>query len=440
VTDPYKGAKKEGSVGFLKGVGKGIAGVPLRVMGGVFAVPGYAMKGLYQEAVKSKGAGVQNYIIAARISQGCDEAQTLSSEERADIISRWRCIKLNVKRKKNVGEEQVEALHKLMKEKRERKLSKLNKLEGHLQRPQARPMYPAQETHSSYAEPQSLLSDDGRFGATQQPLRHASTFSHPPAARSTASWNDTSQQELAEEEAERRELEAAIRASVSETSRGDADEDEMIAQAIRASMAELDRPIENAEDEEEALQRALRASVEEAGRHGASEEEQRVLEETLKASLLDRGRIRRRRRGSDSEWDSSDSDTQDDEEYRRVMEESKAMAELYHSRADNAHRGLQDDGAGDTTSLGDTIQSASSIATMAGAEPTAPDDEEQALKRVLEESERAERERVAALAKQKSDEEIVMEYVKRQSLAEEEHRRRLAAEGKEQGEGSGPAS
>jgi 3-methyladenine DNA glycosylase AlkC len=77
---------------------------------------------------------------------------------------------------------------------------------------------------------------------------------------------------------------------------------------------------------------------------------------------------------------------------------------------------------------------------MAGAEPTAPDDEEQALKRVLEESERAERERVAALAKQKSDEEIVMEYVKRQSLAEEEHRRRLAAEGKEQGEGSGPAS
>lgn len=66
--------------------------MPLKVMGGVFSFPGYAMKGLYQEALKNKGANVQNYIIAARISQGYDEASAVSANERADIVSRWYVI------------------------------------------------------------------------------------------------------------------------------------------------------------------------------------------------------------------------------------------------------------------------------------------------------------------------------------------------------------
>ena len=76
------------------------------------------------------------------------------------------------------------------------------------------------------------------------------------------------------------------------------------------------------EDDEAALQRALRASVSEASRSGATEEEQRMLEETLKKSLLDthnrrKGNGKNKEHGSDSEWD-SDTDTEDDDDFQPI--------------------------------------------------------------------------------------------------------------------------
>src|SRR5262245_20634138 len=100
-------------------------------MGGAFSIPAYAMKGLYQEMLKDKGVNVQNYIIAARISQGYDEATTISTDERADIVSRWKCIRLNVKKKKNPGEEKMEALHTLMQQRRKKRQEKWAKINSH---------------------------------------------------------------------------------------------------------------------------------------------------------------------------------------------------------------------------------------------------------------------------------------------------------------------
>ncbi|KAF2182548.1 glycosyltransferase family 1 protein [Zopfia rhizophila CBS 207.26] len=412
VTDPYKGAKKEGGSGFVKGVGRGIAGLPLRVMGGVFAFPGYAMKGLYQEALKDKGANVQNYIIAARISQGYDEANNVSASERADILTRWKCIRLNVKKKKNPGEEQFEALHTLMKDRRKKRQQRWDKIKNgsHFRhRPEARPSFPpAMSDNSSYSDlaataegPGNGVSRTTTHGTSDgMPLHHAHTFPQPHASQTSLELIQ------AEEEAERRELEQVIQLSVSQTSQGNPEEDEMIARAIRASVAELQRPASHEDqDEEEALQRAMRASIEEASKNGATEEEQKVLEETLRRSLMET----RKQHGTDSEWD-SDEDTEDDEEYRQIIAESKELADLQQHYPGEYLGHVQG---------GVAARAQESGVLGAGG------DEEEALRKALEESERAEKERRMELERQKTEEDIVVEYVKKQSLAEEQHRKRM---------------
>jgi hypothetical protein len=152
----------------------------------------------------------------------------------------------------------------------------------------------------------------------------------------------------------------------------------------------------------------MKASMEEAQKSGVSEEEQRVLEETLRTSMLDTSKARRQH-GSDSEWDSSD--TEDDEDYQRMIEESKHLHDL-HSRPEKGDEYF--------TAIAGTRETSNAQ----GA--TQDDNEEEALRKAIEESERAAQEHQTNLEKQRTEEDIVMEYVKKQSLAEEEHRRRMA--------------
>lgn len=421
MTDPYKGAKKEGGVGFVKGVGRGIFSVPFRVMGGAWSVPAYAMKGLYQEMLKNKGSGVQNYIIAARISQGYGEASTLSPAEKAEIVSAWRNIKTNVKKKKNPGEEQLQALHSYMSEKRERRankgvLERLRKQENAAGPSDSRLF--ATENRGSLDLPEPITrSGTTGHGAMNRspsalqdsihPLHHAHTY--PESGSSHQNEKSSYPPEISEADAaEKAELEAAIKASVAETSRGNPEEDELIARAIRASMNELQRPQTEDETEEEALQRVMKASMEEAQKSGISEEEQRVLEETLRTSMLETSRARRQH-GTDSEWDSSD--TEDDEDYQRMIEESKHLHDL-HSQPEKGDEYFT------------AIAGTHGAADAQGA--TRDDNEDEALRKAIEESERAAQEHQSNLDKQRTEEDIVMEYVKKQSLAEEEHRRRMA--------------
>ena len=425
VTDPYKGAKKEGGVGFVKGVGRGIFSVPFRVMGGAWAVPGYAMKGLYQEMIKSEGSGVQNYIIAARMSQGYDESITVSARERADIVSKWKIVKVNMKKKKTPGDT-MDSLHSLVADKRKRKEDRWNRVNSHFKKPEERPSFPPTlSQHNSYSEvatePASRSNSNALPAWKIQEQERMSRVTTAQSQQSQQSNTELEAQLIAEEEAERRELEAAIAASVAENSHGNAEEDQLMARAIRASVAELERAPPDAsseQNEEEALKRAMQASIEEAGRSGATEEEQKLLEETLRKSLLDTSR--RRQHGSDSEWDSSD--TEDDADFQRIMAESKELAHLqqhYPQEYQNATGALESGTMGATGGPVDT---------------NAEDDE---LRRALEESERAEKERQANVSKERSEDEIVMEYIKKQSLLEEEHRQRRLQGRDTGGESSG---
>lgn len=200
---------------------------------------------------------------------------------------------------------------------------------------------------------------------------------------------------------EQPELEEAIQRSVTATSRGDPEEDRLIERAIRASVAELQRASQEG-DEDEALNRAIQASVAEAaqarrpstsiGSGGGNEEpgdHDEVLEAALHRSVQDHHR----------HGDGSDSgiDTEDDEAIREAIELSKEST------------------TSDTHSAGNTLE------------------HEAELQRVMEESKKAQRLREEDDARAKTEEEIVLEYVKKQSLAEEEHRRKHETKGKSRG-------
>jgi hypothetical protein len=175
--------------------------------------------------------------------------------------------------------------------------------------------------------------------------------------------DDTETSSLSTTDVDHAEFEQAIKASVAATSRGNPAEDLMIERAIRASVRELQRPEGSALSEQEALDRAIKTSVAEA----ASERALSSNDGTLSPS---------------------------DPEFTAILEKS-----------------LQQ-------SLHDSLQ-------RAGPEKPAqidPDTEDEEVKRAIEASKIAHEEH---LSRTKTEEEIVMEYVKRQSLVEEEHNKSL---------------
>jgi hypothetical protein len=466
VTDPYKGAKKEGGIGFVKGVGRGIMSVPFRVMGGAWSVPGYAMKGLYQEMVKSKGKSVQNYIIAARIAQGYDEASEVTQEEHDEIVKTWGHMKWGIKKKRNVGAEQMDSLHSLVQQKRDKKNERCARLSSQNSGPGVQ-----QSAHANsilqgsiagpYPDPPRRRGVEPEIRSTVPSWRQqeaertralrrqdTNTSSSPSVAPSQQSQTELEAQLRAEEEEDQRELERAIAASVAESSRGDPEEDRLVAFAIRASIAELERAPAGSnlsqQDEEEALRRVMTASMEEAGKTNVTEEEQKALEETLRKSLLET--TKRRQADSDNEWD-SDADTEDDEDYKRIIAESKQLAQMHaehpNEYANSSQGAQQESGVMDAMSQAISAADADDMShriemrDIDDNEVYDDDDDDAELKKVLEESEKAENERMQKLEKQKTEEDIVMEYVRKQSLLEEEHRQRVASGRDTSREGNG---
>jgi hypothetical protein len=274
VTQPVKGAQKEGAAGFIKGIGKGIGGVMLKPGAGFFAIPGYSMKGVYKEMSKHSGSSVQNYIIAARTAQGYDEYQASSLEEKTDIIQRWKRMQKDIKKKRNMDELVKEILED------KKKQGKALKQEWGDRRKAIRTASTGRfsrtaDTIPGYGDPQSAELAAEASGAA---LGHAQTYQGP-------------QPELIDHD----DLDYAIRESVQKTSKGDPYEDAAVERAIRASMAELQRnraertvqqqPSGETEDEE--LQLALAQSASEADSQGQmqmvhDEELERVLAQSLR--------------------------------------------------------------------------------------------------------------------------------------------------------------
>ncbi|RPA96557.1 UDP-Glycosyltransferase/glycogen phosphorylase [Choiromyces venosus 120613-1] len=79
VTKPYHGAKEGGAAGFVKGLGRGVAGGVLKTNAATAGVVGFTLKGVHMEVRKGKDRGVGEVVHRERIRQGEAEARELQS-------------------------------------------------------------------------------------------------------------------------------------------------------------------------------------------------------------------------------------------------------------------------------------------------------------------------------------------------------------------------
>ncbi|KAJ6104643.1 hypothetical protein N7523_010963 [Penicillium sp. IBT 18751x] len=101
ITQPRRGLKKAGGKGLVQGIEIGFVGFISKPLAGLFGIAAYPLTGLHRHLRDSLSDRGQGYIKRSRIVQGLEEFQASSSDERADVIRRWRALDLaGAKRKK----------------------------------------------------------------------------------------------------------------------------------------------------------------------------------------------------------------------------------------------------------------------------------------------------------------------------------------------------
>ncbi|KAG0651425.1 UDP-glucose:sterol glucosyltransferase 80B1 [Hyphodiscus hymeniophilus] len=412
ITQPIRGAEKEGAAGLFKGIGKGIGGLILKPGAAIWGLPGYTFMGIHKEVRKLFGSSVLNYMISARTAQGFEEYKNSTLQERQDIISRWREHKL----------EYVSSKQKLMETRRPEgqesgRLSPRGFLQTrHLSFEERKKLHDERKLKRE-EERHKVHSTDGHRSCPFCSRCHPHT--HTPRAVQTSPVVPDTAHEVVVDNDPNVEFENAIHASVAATSRGNVEEDLMIERAIRASIKELQNAGGNTSDAA-ALSHAIEASIAEATRRRASgdpshasatddddAEHQMLLEKAIQESI------------AQYQIPSADPDgdigTDDDEAIKQAIEKSKAAPAAVDVDSD------------EDEDIRKAIEKSKEIRHEADIDT----DDDEDVKLALEKSKS---EHQQALSRAQTEEEIVLAYVKKQSLAEEEHKRKAAGKEKEAGD------
>ncbi|EGO51459.1 hypothetical protein NEUTE1DRAFT_70206 [Neurospora tetrasperma FGSC 2508] len=394
VTQPMRGAEKEGTKGLLKGFAKGIGGVFLKPGAAIWSIPAYTMQGLNAEVRKLfSGGGWMNHIMTARAQQGREEMEHATREEVKDVVARWQ-----EKRWEDVAKGGVQGKGKGV----------------------VSPGTPAGGAGGSSGQGQARSGVAAVVGAS----------------------NDA-------------ELERAIQASIQQTSNGDPQEDARVEAAIRLSLAQMQHqmasqaqqppqhdgtvparysdlksppggwsqsatgppPPSSADVASPAAQppaysadyqqhppppeksSLAQAMIDEYFTGISDEEYQALIEEAVQQSI--RAQMNQ----------PSTMSAEEEKDLLKAIEASKSTYTF-----------------GDVPPPPPAYQSSgfTSIATPSipnnGEAGGGPEEEEEEMRKALEESERMDRERREQEEREKQEEAIVLEWVKRQSLAEERFR------------------
>lgn len=348
-------------------------------MSGFWGLPAYVMQGAYAELNKFLSRSVQNYIITSRVVQGERDLQTASEGEKADIIYRWK------------HDADLRALRQGSLKGQEREDSRIGSVGGSSSR-RLPPLEGRRQLGAALAESQKQQQPGRSIGRSYSPVKRTAN---------TTSAVDT-------------EYEAAIRASVMETSHGDAEEDAMIEAAIRESVKAMRQRGSLPEPARLALDKKHQDLFEDEEYKITDEEYQDLIEQAIRESMTGQvGDFSMPQASSAQELDAVDTavpahgddprssgsaftpTSDDDADLQRAMDESRKVS-----------------------------PAALPPRTSPSQQPES--DEEEHFRRAIEaskdEMERAQHDR--------TEEEIVMEYVKKQSLAEEEFRKQQLAKGK----------
>ncbi|KAI0810163.1 hypothetical protein GGR55DRAFT_127437 [Xylaria sp. FL0064] len=421
VTQPLKGAEKEGGAGLIKGFGKGIGGLVFKSSAAVWGIPAYTLAGVHAEIRTMFAQSAHKYIVASRMSQGNEDFNTSSVEEREDIEARWLSLR-----------DQMKGFYALKQKEKGKSRDSSPSAPGRA--PTSTENLGGlpgggwfQGRNTSTDEILKLLERkkawkkrraDGPF--IEEDMRSVSTNENP--------------NELGDE------FEAAIQAAVHETSRGNAAEDAHVEQAIRSSLKTMRKgstttnshgssdsgfpstgiPSAWVPDVERPHDEKRKNPFSPEGLENITDEEyQALIEEAIKLSMTqnqhdpirmddleedDEKYVNIRHAMKQSQTEKSTSD--EDEEYRRALEASQAEHETRKQREDQG-------GEFDEEVLRRAIE-----ASQAEQHIYQPADDDEELKRAIEESEKAHQAELARINSLESEEDTVMEYVKKQSLAE----------------------
>lgn len=335
--------------------------------------------GIHKEVRKLFGSSVLNYIISARTAQGYEDYKASTPQERADIITRWKQHKAELQNpKQNLLETGPDG-----------------QATGHLS-----PKGFMQTRHLTFDERKKLHEErkakrESEREKVQSKDGHRNCpfcrRSHPHTHTPRATQETTTVQDVAHEDANI-EFENAIHASVQATSRGDPEEDMVIERAIRASVRELQKVQGSELTEQETLNRAIQASVAEASRRRS---------ENISGPII-----------------MTDDDTEHQALLEKAIQESLASYQIAPPVPTIATDDID-------TDEDDNVKLAIQMSKHSHLEPAAGSDEaDEELKLALQKSKD---EHIKAM----TEEEIVMEYVKKQSLAEAEHKNSISKKGKE---------
>jgi len=275
--------------------------------------------GIHKEVRKIFGSGIQNYIISARTAQGYEQWKDSTQEERLDIIHLWREMKSELQNTRQKihdqgGPECQEP----------RRLSHVFFQTWHLSLDERKTLHEARK--------QKRRQEQGRttYGAhtgLRCPVCDKKTAHEHNNDHSHEVSHDNDVPHIIESPAvDMDEFEHAIQASVESTSRGNPDEDMVIERAIRASVRELQAHHDTTLSEQDSLNRAIQASIAEAERSnlvGTTDGDRIGLEDSIQRSLAES-------MGMSSTAPADDAD--EDEEFKRAIEESRIHHEQQLSR------------------------------------------------------------------------------------------------------------
>lgn len=414
VTQPMRGAEKEGAMGLLKGFAKGIGGVALKPAAGFWSIPAYAMQGLNAEVRNlMRGGGWVNHIIAARAQQGRDEIEYATKEEVKDVVARWQ---------------------------------------------EKRWEDPAKGGLRDWVKADVLGKGKGAASPSTASGGNASSSGQGQARSGVAAAVGASTDA---------ELEKAIQASIQQTSKGNPEEDAEIEAAIRLSLAQMEQQTASQAQQPPQYDGSVPARYEELKSppgawpqtvsappppasevlspgapppaYSAEYQQQPPPEKpSLAQAMID-------------EYFTGITD----EEHQALIEEAvqrSIRAQMYQQSTMSAkeekelQKAIEASKSSYTFGVPPPLPARQFSGFTPIATPSTPNngetgedpEEEEEMRNALEESERMDRERREQEEREKNEEAIVLEWVKKQSLAEEQFRGK-SQRGLGGGEGSGSA-
>lgn len=406
VMQPLHGAEKDGAVGLVKGVGKGIGGLILKPAAGIFGLPAYAMQGFHAEIGKHFSRSVYNYIISSRIKQGAIDIQNSSEGEREDILRRWNNLKFDLssfyhlKRKMGgtdgpfpppppfVAEDDSDTVSIMDRGFSKPRTSWLQT--RHLTTEQRRRMVEEKQTWKrGYVEAQ----------VKEKPS---------PAIEAAASATNLAQED--------EEVERAIQASVRETSRGDVEDDAEVEAAIRESLRSMR---ENGAlpatgwIEEKNLRNDDPSIFDDDEFKITDEEYQDLIQSAMRQSMAEHYGYPL---DDDQGFPGASSSSFMPPRQGALVEEPSEMDDLYEAADSSRHQRhlpVQDTSVPAQPAVGISPEELAALEAAAATE-------EEELQRAIN----ASKEDMHRMQSERNEEDIVLEYIKKQSLAEEEFRKK----------------